>query len=283
VRSTQTKTNLTMKATSRRTFLRGGLSAATGIALSARAAEPQAGPRCLDYGQSFVCNTAAFNSVRMWIESRTTIVDPQAGTRTDYFQCGSCKSERTFAPRDLFNEDNYDFMPIFGDGRVLVIRRRAAVHDAWRQIKRMEDMWGEPVLRLREPAVVTELDTWEKVRDATAAGIPIVTQTELHNAETGLRAVIECPCKTMNISQPKRMYQVDTGPVALPDLTRRYDPQIESLSLAFIAFNAPDIAYFVTDSPTPITIAGKEVASIHHYSKLSNFPAKNRLLALGRL
>jgi hypothetical protein len=147
----------------------------------------------------------------------------------------------------------------------------------------MEDMWGKLVLRLREPAVVTELDTWEKVRDATAAGIPIVTQTELHNAETGLRAIIECPCKTMNISQPKRMYQVDTGPVALPDLTRRYDPQIESLSLAFIAFNAPDIAYFVTDSPTPITIAGKEVASIHHYSKLSNFPAKNRLLALGRL
>jgi len=281
-----------MNPTSRRTFLQSGFSAVSALALSHSASGDAPGspacaatsvhPRCLDYGRSFVCNTAAFNPVRMWIESRTTILDPQAGTRTDYYQCGSCKSERTFAERDLFTEDNYDFLPIFGDGRVLVIRRRAIVREPYRQIKRMDEMWGNPVVRLREPAVVTELDTWEKMRDATAAGIPIVTQTELHNADTGLRAIIECPCKTMNISQSKRMYQVDTGPVALPDLTRRYDPQIESLSLAFIAFNAPDIAHFVADAPTPIPGAARAVASVHHYSKLSNLPARNCVLALGQ-
>lgn len=281
-----------MNPTSRRTFLQSGFAAASAFALSRSASGDASGapacatipasPRCLDYGQSFVCNTAAFNAVRMWIESRTTILDPQAGTHTDYYQCGSCKSEHTFAPRDLFSEDNYDFLPIFGDDRVLVIRRRATVREPHRQIKRMDEMWGKPVVRLREPAVVIELDTWEKVRDATAAGIPIVTQTELHNPDTGLRAIIECPCKTMNISHPKRMYQVDTGPVALPDLTRRYDPQIESLSLAFIAFNTADIAYFVADAPTPVPSAARAVATIHHYSKLSNLPARNCVLALGR-
>ena len=278
---------------SRRAFLQAGLAATSALTLSGCAsgnsARRHAGatalpaPPCLDYGRSFICNTAAFNSVRMWIESRTTILDPQSGTRTDYFQCGSCKSERTFAARDLFSEDNYDFMPIFGDGRVLVLRRHVNARDGHRQVKKMEDMWGVPVVRLRAPPTVIELDTWEKIRDATVAGVPIVTQTELHNPDTGLRAVIECPCKTMNLSQPRRMYQVDTGPVALPDLARRYDPPIESLSLAFIAFNAPDFADFVVDVPTPLRDGDREVAKTHHYSKLVTLPAKNRVLALGRV
>jgi len=30
----------------------------------------------------------------------------------DYYQCASCKSENTFAERDLFQKDNYDFLPV---------------------------------------------------------------------------------------------------------------------------------------------------------------------------
>ena len=278
----------------RRAFLRTGAGVCGTLALPARlfsadpeqqrpANAPAAGTRCLDFGLSFVCNTAAFNSVRMWIESRTTIIDPQAGTRTEYYQCGSCKSENTFAERDLFKADNYDFLPIFGDGRWLIFRRHAATTPGYRQMRKQEEMWGAPVLKLREPAAITGLDAWEKVRDATAAGLPIVTQTELHNPDTGLRAIIECPTKTLNIDRNNRKYQVDTGPVALPDLTRRYDLQIESLSLAYLAFNAPGFADFVVESETPVLEGGKEAAKVFHYSKLLSLPAKNLLLALGKL
>ena len=33
------------------------------------------GMTCLDYGRSFICNTASFNAVRFWVESRTVLVD----------------------------------------------------------------------------------------------------------------------------------------------------------------------------------------------------------------
>jgi len=237
----------------------------------------------LDYGLSFICNTAPFNAVRFWVESRTRIIDEVTQTSPDYYQCASCKSEHTFAEKGLFQEDNYDFLPILGDGKWLIFRRTAYLSDRYRSVTPVEEIWGPPELRLREATEVTVLETWEQIRDATAAAIPIVTQTELENEETGLRAIIECPTKTMNVSIEKQLYQVDTGPVAHPDLSKRYEPPIDCLSVAFIAFNAPDFADFVIEQPTPVVVDGEEKTKIYHFSSPFSIPAKNRILALGRL
>lgn len=239
---------------------------------------------CLDYGKSFICNTGEYNSVRLWIESRTVITDTKSGKITEYLQCGSCKSEDTFAAKNLFFKDNYDFLPIFGGENVLVFRRHVNIRDSYRIIKPASQMWGgnPNILRIK-PAVITELETWEQMRDYTAAGIPIVTQTEIWNEQTGLKAMIECPCKTMNISHVKKVYQVDNGPVALPDLSKTHSPEISSLSLAFIAFNTPDFADFVIEGPTPVIENGKEVTRVNHYSELRTHKSINRVLALGKL
>ncbi len=237
---------------------------------------------CLDYGRSFICNPSSANAVRFWVESRTTLIDPKAGTPTVYYQCASCKSENTFAKKDLFQQDNYDFLPIFGGDDLLVFRRRVWLNPNYRQVTKAQNVWGKQILKLHEAPKVTELTTWEQIRDATAAAIPIVTQTEIANGKTGLRAVIECPTKTMNVSLDKKMYQVDTGPIAFPDLTKRYDPQIACLSLAFIAFNAPDFADFVLEQPTPVVQDDQEKCKVYHYSDPFSMPAKNRVLALGK-
>jgi hypothetical protein len=280
---------------SRRTFIKTGLIVASGV-LGASASlscmnevgketEELDQSKCIDYGRSFFCNTAEFNSVRMWIESRTTIIDTKSGKSTIYYQGASCKSENTFGESELFYKDNYDFLPVFGDGKVLVFRRRVNKRgEEYRTIKKMDEMWGgTPVIYTPVSNVITELDTFEKIRDATAAGIPIVTQTEFENIETGLRAVIEAPCKTMNISHPKKMYQVDTGPIAFPDLSKRYDIQIDCLSLAFIAFNQNHFADFVIEAPTSIFEGDKEVATVYHYSKMATIQVKNRIFALGKV
>jgi hypothetical protein len=262
-------------------FLGAGLGAACGLAagVSAKPADAAAAQgACLDYGRSFFCNRSPNNSVRFWIESRTTLID--GPRRIDFYQCGACKSENTFAEKDLFKADNYDFTPIWGDGLWLIFRRTAALNPQYRRIQKPETTWGPPELKLR-PAVKTRLlETWPAIRDATAAAVPIVAQTEIHDAKTGLRAVIECPVKTMNIHHPKQLYQVDTGPVALPDLSRRYEPTIDCLRLAFVAFNAPGFADFVVEQPAPVVVDGRERCQIHHYSGPITMPAKNRLLAV---
>ncbi len=244
--------------------------------------EPSGGPACLDYGRSFICNTAEFNSVRLWVESRTTIIDDEAGVSTEFYQCGSCKSEHTFAENDLFHEENYDFLPILGEDHWLVFRRPAGLSERYRTIEPVDKYWGKPILKLRRADGVRVLDTWEAIRDATAAGVPIVSQTEIADSNTGLRAILECPVKTMNISMPLAMYQVDTGPIAFPDLSQRYQRHIECLRLAFIAFNADHFADFVVEQPTAVVEDGEELCKVYHYGKPFSLPAKNLVLAAGR-
>ena len=277
---------------SRRAVLKAGVGSLGALALSRGAADGAEakegrpaceGSRCLDYGLSFLCGTAAFNAVRFWVESRTILIDEKKGTTTEYYQCASCKSEHTFAEKNLLQEDNYDFLPIFGGGDLLVFRRPAYLSDRYRQVSKAADVWGGPALKLRPAREASELTTWEQIRDATAAGIPIVTQTEIADEKTGLRAVIECPTKTMNVSLEKKMYQVDTGPIAFPDLTKRCERPIECLSLAFVVFNAPGFADFVVEQPTPVVEDGQEKCKIYHYSKPFSLPARNRVFALGKV
>ncbi len=275
-------------ATTRRDMLKLGAGSLVGLSFSAadaRGAADNGGlaMRPLDYGRSFLSGTADFNSVRFWVESRTRIIDVKTGKHTDYYQCASCKSENTFGEENLFYEDNYDFLPIFGGDDLLIFRRPARLSERYREVKKATDVWGKPALKLPEATEAVVLGKWEEIRDASAAGIPIVTQTEIFNGKTGLRAIIECPTKTLNIARDTKKYQVDTGPLAFPDLTKRHEPEIACLSLAFVAFNAPHFADFVTEQPTPVVVDGVEKAKIYHYSKPFSMPAKNRVIALGKV
>ena len=66
----------------------------------------------------------------------------------------------------------------------------------------------------------------------------------------------------------------------LPDLSRRYEPLVECLKLAFIAFNAPHFADFVVEQPTPVVEDGQERCQVFHYSNPISLAAKNALFAL---
>lgn len=235
---------------------------------------------CLDYGRSFICNTASMNRVRFWIESRTILYDDNAGTKVILYQCGSCKSERTFAKENLLAVDNYDFMPIYGGEDLLILRRHVDARDRYRDLHKVKDVWGEPVMRIHYGKTVDELKTFTDIRDVTATDTPLVAQTEITNEDTGLRCMIEYPIKTMNISIDKSIWQVDTGPIAFPDLSKRFEPPVASVRLAFAVFNAPHFCDFVIEQPTPVVRNEQEVCEVYHYSNPVSFPAVNRVLAV---
>ena len=274
--------------TNRRQFLGGTLAAATALSVAnppsplqgAETVKQKESLSCLDYAYSFICCPKSFNSVRFWIESRTILIDEKNSKQTVIYQCASCKSENTFGKSDLFLSPNYDFMPIFGDDDLLIFRRHAHATDSYRELVKAESVWGNPVLKLRTAKNVSEISKFEEIRDATAAAIPLVAQTEIHNEEMGLRAILEYPVKTMNIDRDNNIYQVDTGPLALPDLTRREDSPLGTVSLAFVAFNQPHFADFVIEQLTPIKEEEVEVTKIYHYSNPISLTARNRILTV---
>ena len=230
----------------------------------------------LDYGRSFLIGNGPENEVRFWVESRTRIIEDASGTVADYVQAGACKSERTFAERDLFVEDNYDFLPVFGPEWSMVFRRKASLQAGYKSVLASSELWNGQQYHLVTGTEVGELVTSREVCEATYASTPVVSQTELWNEDTGLRAIIECPVKTMNTHREREIYQVDTGPVVFPDLSQRCERQVDCMALAFVAFNAPDFADFVIEAPTCVGGEGQSV-QVYHYSERVSLPARNRL------
>ena len=119
-------------------------------------------------------------------------------------------------------------------------------------------------------------------------GKPIVGQTEIRDDKTGRVAIIEFPIKTINFERDRKDWQVDTGPVILPDLSSRPEQWSHTFQLAHIAFRTPYWADFVIDQPTPI---GREedtsedaddetAAKTYHYSGQVHKTTRNVLLVL---
>ena len=61
-------------------------------------------------------------------------------------------------------------------------------------------------------------------------------QTEIRDRKTRRVAVIEYPVKTINFERNRKDWQVDTGPVLLPDLTVPPEQWSHTVWLAYIAF-----------------------------------------------
>ncbi len=269
-----------IRTVSRRTFLQLGALGSAGALFPAAALAGTPSLQVIDYGRSFLVGQAPANQVRFWIESRTRIVDERSGLHEDFYQCASCKAESTFAEKELFRGDNYDFLPIFGPEDGVIFRRKAWLNPDYRTLKKTAQMWDGPRYQVRVPASVQLLADNDAIRRASHEGHPVVAQTEFADSTTGLRAIIEFPVKTLNIHDERNLYQVDTGPIAFPDLSRRFSSFAESLSLAFVAFNAPHFADFVIEDITPLKEGEREVARVRHYERVVSLPAQNRLYAL---
>ena len=233
----------------------------------------------LDYGRSFLIGKGSANEVRFWIESRTRVLDNRAGICEDFYQTASCKSENTFCETDLFKRDNYDYLPIFSAKYGLIFRRPARLSDRYRETRPYSEMFGGYHLHVVEGASVRELPSNASIREETYRFAPLVSQTEIRNDDTGLSALIECPVKTMNTRREDDRYQVDTGPIAFPDLSKRPEHLVDCLLLAFVAFNTPHFADFVIEAPTAFDPANPDL-KVHHYSKIVSLPARNRVFAV---
>jgi sialidase-1 len=236
-------------------------------------AEPLLSP-ATDYGRSVVTHFGTVNAPLFWLESRCRISDPAAEIVRDYYQCGSCKSENTFGKKDLFLDPNYDFLPIFTEGQTIVFRRFAAVTERYMTVS--TPLWGTMTPKLR-PANTRILTSTAEIAAAVAAGLPLIGQVEVRDAESGRSAVIEFPIKTMNVLPDRKGWQVDTGPVLLPDLKAPPEKWSETLRLAYIAYNTDGWADFVIEAPTAV---GDGAARVHHYSLIAHFATRNQVLAM---
>ena len=234
----------------------------------------------IDFGRSFCTFVSPRNRARLQVESQLEMIDDGTGASEVYLLYASCKAEDTYAAECLFLEPNYDFCGIFSASAAdYSIIRVHATHQDNLETGRVADRFSGLDVHLTR-ADAQPLATTEAIIAATLRGDPLVARVELAAPDRPLRAVVDCPVKTMNVNPDTGMFQVDTGPMLYPDFTHAAERPIEWLQQAYVAFNRPDRVEFIIQAPTPVVQDGRELCQVTHYSRIAVHESTNTIFSI---
>lgn len=225
------------------------------------------------------------NNVRMLLDARAVITHKPSGRVRDYVLTASCKSEQVWVKRDVWHQPNADMCMLAGGDEFLVYKR-------WDKADKGVMLYPaslgvQPERQLDDPKQCFDrfsidlaarpgrvLGSIEAILETLSSGTPVVAQTEYEASNH--RVLLEYPVKVVNFSERERYYQVDTGPVLLPDFEGQYRSLLEGCRLAYVAHNCPEWAEFIVCVPTPLT----DAIRVHHYSQSIRIEGTcNRLIA----
>ncbi|MBI3866381.1 MAG: hypothetical protein HY290_31260 [Planctomycetia bacterium] len=225
------------------------------------------------------------NNVRMLLDARAVITHKKTGRVNDYVLSSSCKSEQVWVERDVWHQPNADMCMLAGPDEFLVFKRWDKADKGVmlfpatlgvqpeRQLDDPRECFDSFSINLvtRPGRVLENIDT---IIAALSAATPVISQTEYETPH--YRVLLEYPVRVVNFSERERFYQVDTGPVLLPDLDGEYKSLLEGCRLAYVAHNSPGWAEFIVCARTPLA----DGISVHHYSQSVRIEGtRNRLIA----
>jgi hypothetical protein len=229
-------------------------------------------------------------NVRIVLDCRCELRNRLTEERHEFVLTASCKTELVGAKRDLWMEPNADFCVVASHDEFLTLKSWAQCN---MQVAKHPDVIGVPLERQSG----SSRDAWAEF-DYRCRLVQGRAVRSIHEISATIRSerplvariqyddgpwtvTIDHPVKTFNYSETDDVYQTDTGPILLPELTRdrleKSSRLIDCFDLAYSAFNSESWAEFIINVPTPIG-NGK---CVNHYSKTRRIePAMNSLFEL---
>ncbi|MBU0608814.1 MAG: hypothetical protein KKI08_13080 [Armatimonadetes bacterium] len=227
-----------------------------------------------DYSRSFVTFVVPGNNARIGVEGRCVLTMPD-GNSEEFLMFASCKSEDTYAERDLFRNPetnpSYDFSGLFSPDRFRIERIFVSSEPEVLDTGLIADRFSE-VRRHVVAVPATPLPTKQDVIAATLAGQVVIARNEITDEASGATALLEYPVKTMNVNPERGMFQTDTGPLPYCDFSDPSPDIMHRFRWAYCAFNEFTGAYFNCQAPWPIVVDGQEVARRSHYQEIIHCP-----------
>jgi hypothetical protein len=227
----------------------------------------------IDFSRSYMRWFGEANNVRILIDAACTVIDEATGKSESYYLIAPCRGEYTHADGELIQMPSYEFSGIWGEHDRMIIRTHWASERDNRPYNNKTD-----VLDIHRFSCTRNLYNNAAVVRATIDSIePLVCRTTLRDEKRGLRAVLEYPCNTMNVKESPMRFQVDTGPLIVPDFNSKAEHAIERFEVAYVVWNRYDEAQFVLRKPVAIS-AGAKPARTTDYSEVVVMPAYNEVI-----
>jgi hypothetical protein len=233
----------------------------------------------IDFANSYVTffGKAGGNVARIQLDAACTIVDSVAGTAETFYLSSACRAELMYLDTPLFKMPSYEFCGIFSDRDHLLLRTHWSSERDERDFALNRERFEDVQLDVRTFEADRSLDDAAAVVGATLASRPLVGRTTIHSEETRRLASLEYPIKTMNVLREPSRFQVDTGPLLVPDFRSTATRTIEQLQLAYIVYNRFDRAELILRAPTPLPSADDPQVSTTDYSVPSIVAATNQI------
>ena len=220
------------------------------------------------------------NMARIQLDAIIDVVQVATGDVQRFVLIAPCRTEWVYTEDRLFQLPSHEYRNIYslsqqrGMGRTITHTggpsRGAPVQRDFRSLKIDVHMFAHTRC----------LTTAAEIVDATDENAPLVGRTVIDDPNGNVRYRLEYPIRTMNFQPKTDSFQVDTGPLLVPDFKVDEESAINRLELAHIAYNQLDRAEFILRRPTNIRDDdGHVLCQVLHYSEVREDPAENQILA----
>ncbi len=219
------------------------------------------------------------NKARIQLDALIDVINEQTGTRERFVLIAPCRTEWVYAENKLFQIPSGEYRCIFSLKEERSLGRSLTFEGEMPRGQPVTDTFRSLAIDVKTYGRSRELKTAADICAGTAQNVPLVGRTELRDPKRKERYVLEYPIKTMNFRPETPSFQVDTGPLLMPDFNSQAAALIDRLEMAHVAYNRLDRAEFILRRPTPLPDQeGKARSRVLHYSEAHEYPARNQVL-----
>jgi hypothetical protein len=247
----------------------------------------------IDFARSYLVfrSTRVNHTPRLQLDAACVLTRSDGAPRRFVLTC-PCIGEHMYLPAGLIQEPPYEFLMVAEHRRAYAIFRRHA--SAARDSREAHRLGEAMSTRSGVPAPVAALDvslaahpharpaaSHADLRAALDRGWPVVGRTTYLGGDGVTTVALEYPVKVLNVALDRPLWQVDTGPVIVPNFQRLRGGGDELLAgwfdLAFLVFNTWDRAEIALRRPTALAHTEGEPVATEHFSEVRVLEVRNEL------
>lgn len=182
-------------------------------------------------------------NVRVTYDAKCDITNTKTGETEELFLLSPCRSEYTIPKEEFFQLPSGEWRVVFSRTHKIPLARKPSTEEE--KSKAGELNLADTRFTTRTHSNFAVLTSAQQVIEATLANKPVNARTTYADEAAGYSWAIEYPARTMNLNVEEGLFQVDTGPIPLPDMNSYDGKRPMRAFLSYVAFSEFDSAEFI--------------------------------------
>ncbi len=249
----------------------------------------------IDYNNSFVqwSSPSDDHTPRMALQASCKIRE-KGGEYREYFLTHTCIGEQMYRDKELIHRPTSEVhLVLSNNGQFMIVKHFAEAAGYTRVANRVgetiptHDGRGSTITemntRIRHYKQVIEMTEYEEVHDAMVGNLPILGRTHYidHWGDDAIEVIAEYPVYPMNARHQHATWQIDAGPLLIPDFNIEYKLEVEIFRRAFFVYNKWDYTECVRQ--LPVMLENAAFPFVHYSDPKSLGPSVSNQLFVAKI